>query len=62
MDVIIAATWSRERKINSVLNSGKTAAETVELIRQVYGHNCLSRAQMLVLGVSESSRDSQCED
>ena len=25
---------------------GKTAAETVELIRQVYGDNCLSRAQI----------------
>ena len=26
---------------------GKTAAETVELVRQVYGDNCLSRAQIL---------------
>ena len=25
---------------------GKTAAETVELMRQVYGDNCLSRAQI----------------
>ena len=25
---------------------GKTAAETVELTRQVYGDNCLSRAQI----------------
>ena len=25
---------------------GKTAAETVELMRQVYGNNCLSRAQI----------------
>ena len=25
---------------------GKTAAETVEMIRQVYGDNCLSRAQI----------------
>ena len=25
---------------------GKTAAETVEMMRQVYGDNCLSRAQI----------------
>ena len=25
---------------------GKTVAETVELMRQVYGDNCLSRAQL----------------
>jgi len=25
---------------------GKTAVETVELMRQVYGDNCLSRAQI----------------
>jgi hypothetical protein len=25
---------------------GKTAAETVEMMRQVYGENCLSRAQI----------------
>ena len=31
------AAWSGERTLNSVLNSGRTAAETVELMRQVYG-------------------------
>ena len=41
------AAWSGERTLNSVLNLGKTAAETVELMRQVYGDNCLSRGQIL---------------
>jgi len=35
-----------ERTLNSALNSGKTAAETVELMRQVYRYNCLSRVQI----------------
>jgi len=43
---VTVAAWSRERTLNSVLNSGKTAAETVEMMRQVYGDNCLSRAQI----------------
>ena len=38
--------WSREGTLNSVLNSGKTAAKTVELMREVYGDNCLSHAQI----------------
>ena len=44
--MVTVAARSRERAINSVLNSGKTAAETVELMRQEYGDNCLSRAQI----------------
>jgi transposase len=32
--------------IKSCFKLGKTAAETVELMRQVYGDNCLSRAQI----------------
>ena len=47
--VTVAAAWSEERTLNSVLNSGKTAAETVELMRQVYGDNCLSRAHIQVV-------------
>ena len=44
--MVTLAAWSGERTSNSVSNSGKTAAETVELMRQVYGDNCLSRAQI----------------
>ena len=44
--MVTVAAWSRERTLNPVLNSGKTAAETVELMRQLYGDNCLSRAQI----------------
>ena len=44
--MVTVAVWSGERTLNSVLNSGKTAAETVEMMRQVYGDNCLSRAQI----------------
>ena len=44
--MVTVAAWSRERTLNSVLNSGKTAAETVEMMRQVYGDNCLSRTQI----------------
>jgi len=33
-------------KIKFCFKLGKTAAETVELRRQVYGDNCLSRAQI----------------
>ena len=33
-------------KIKFCFKLGKTAAETVELMRQVYGDNCLSRAQI----------------
>ena len=43
--MVTVAAWSRERILNSILNLGKTAAETVELIRQVYGDNCLSHTQ-----------------
>jgi len=45
--VFAVAAWSGERTLNSVLKLGKTAAETVELMRQVYWDNCLSSAQVL---------------
>ena len=45
-DVVTVVAWSRERTLNSVLNLGKTAAKTMELMRQVYGDNCLSHAQI----------------
>ena len=44
--MVTVAAWSRERTLNSVLNSGKTAAETVKMMRKVYGDNCLSRAHI----------------
>jgi len=43
--VVTVAAWSRERILNC-FKLGKTAAETVEMMRQVYGDNCLSRAQI----------------
>ena len=44
--MVTVVAWSRKRTLNSVLNLGKTAAETVEMMRKVYGDNCLSRAQI----------------
>ena len=44
--MVTVAAWSGEKTLNSVLNSGKTAAETVELMKQMYGANCLYRAQI----------------
>ena len=37
-----------EQRANIIfwIKLGKTAAETVELMRQVYGDNCLSRSQI----------------
>jgi len=43
--VVTVAAWSRERTLNSVLNSGKLQ-QRLELTRQVYGDNCLSCAQI----------------
>jgi len=44
--VVTIAAWSRERTLHSFFKLGKTAAETVELMRQLYGDNWLSRAQI----------------
>ena len=43
--MVTVAAWSRERTLNSVLNLGKLQLR-LELMRQVYGDNCLSRAQI----------------
>jgi len=43
--VVTVAAWSRERTLNSVLNLGKLQLR-LELMRQVYGDNCLSCAQI----------------
>ena len=43
--MVTVAAWSRERTLNSVLNSGKLQLR-LELMRQVYRDNCLSRAQI----------------
>ena len=43
--MVTVAAWSRERILNSVLNSGKLQLR-LEMLRQVYGDNCLSRAQI----------------
>ena len=43
--MVTVAAWSRERTLNSVLNSGKLQLR-LEMMRQVYGDNCLSRAQI----------------
>ena len=43
MDTI--AAWSRERTLNPVLNLGKLQLR-LELMRLVYGDNCLSCAQI----------------
>ena len=40
--MVTVAAWSRERTLNCVLNSGKLQQ------RQVYGDNCLSRAQIFM--------------
>ena len=43
--MVTVAVWSRERTLNCVLNSGKQQ-QTLELMRQVYGDNSLSRPQI----------------
>jgi len=45
-DVVTIAAWPRKR-ILYCFKLGKTAAKTVEMMRQVYGDNCLSRAQII---------------
>ena len=42
--MVTVAAWSKERTFYFKL--GKPAAETVELMRHVYGDNCLSLAQI----------------
>jgi len=42
--VVTVAAWSRERTLNSVLNSVKLHLR--QMMRQVYGDNCLSRAHI----------------
>ena len=43
--MVTVPAWSRERTLNSVLNSEKLQLR-LEMMRQVYGDNCLSRAQI----------------
>ena len=43
--MVTVAAWSRERTLNSVLNSGKLQLR-LEMMKQLYGNNCLSRAQI----------------
>ena len=43
--MVTVAAWSRKRTLNSALNSGKLQLR-LELMRQVYWDNCLSRAQI----------------
>jgi len=46
--VVTVAAWSREQTLNC-FKLGKTAARAVELMREVYGNNCLSRADIQVV-------------
>jgi len=41
--MVTVAAWSRERTLNSVLNSGKL------VMKQVYGDNCLDKCMGIIV-------------